>query len=163
MIEVAIGFLGAYLSRKASGLLHRAGTDVDNAIDGKLTELYEFVKGRLLRLGRRGERSLERLEEEPEREVARRDVLEDLGAVLGQDAAGTAQLSALIEDLKQLDPDGVHLQGFAKAETVLPGAHNVGVDVEGPLSAGTTAEGTATATTVEGYQAGVRYRPDQRT
>lgn len=161
MFELAIGFVGAYLARKGAGLLARAADDVDGVIDDKLGQLYEFVKGKLLRLGRRGERSIARLEEQPDDERSLHDVQEDLDEALKGDLDGAAHLKALVDELKRLDPTGVRLKGVAKAETVKAGGASVGVDVEGRLMPGDTADGSATAGTVEGYQSGSRYRPGQ--
>jgi hypothetical protein len=59
------------------------------------------------------------------------------------------------------EPSGVRLRGEVEAGTVDAGATNVGVDVDGRLKSGDSAEGFAKATTVKGEQAGVRYRPGQ--
>jgi hypothetical protein len=161
VVEIAIGFLSAYLARKAGGLLARAADDVDGVIDDKLGQLYEFVKKRMRRLGRPGERSLERLEEQPDDKRNRSDALEDLAAALKGDEEGAEQLRALVENLQRLDPTGVYLKGVAKATTIVAGASNVGVDIDGQLRPGDTADGTATAGTVAGDQVGTRYRPGQ--
>jgi hypothetical protein len=159
MVEMAIGFLGSYLARKAGGLVDRAGSDVDQAIDGKLGELYEFVKVRLLRLGKRGERSLQRLEERPDDEQPRSDALEDLDEALSGDTAAVAQLEELIAELKMLDPMGIRLTGSADADTVEAGGRNVGVDIAGTLQAGAEAQGTSRAKVVQGENVGVSYKP----
>jgi hypothetical protein len=59
------------------------------------------------------------------------------------------------------EPSGVRLRGVAEAGTVDADAANVGVDVDGRLQPGDSAEGFARATTVKGQQAGVRYKPGQ--
>ena len=117
MVEFAVGWLGVYLARKAGGLLHKAGSDVDDAIDSKLDQLYEVVKTRLLRLGKRGERSLRALEKQPEDADAVTATTEDLTEVLEADPEGAAQLQTLIGELKKLDPAGVRLRGVAVADT----------------------------------------------
>lgn len=159
MIDIAIEFLGSYLARKGGNLVDRAGADADSAIDRKLGELYEFMKSRLTGLGRRGERSLRALEQRPGAHVERTDAAEDLVEALSHDAAGRAQLQALVEELTAMDPAGVRLRGAAHSGTVDLDADSIGVDVAGRLHPGDAADGVATAAMVKGRQVGVNYRP----
>jgi hypothetical protein len=162
MIEVAIGFLGAYLARKAAGLLDQAGSDVDKAVDRRLGDLYEFVKGKLVNRGSRAQRALRILEKSPEDNDSQDQVAEELQAALVDDAPGAENLQTIIEDLNRLDPTGVRLRGTASAETIRRGGRSIGVDVSGRMEPGDSAEGAADAQTVEGEQAGVRYEPGTR-
>jgi hypothetical protein len=164
MLEAAIGFLGAYLARKAGGLAYRAADDVDAAINGKLNQLYELVKGQLLRLGKRGERSLRALEDRPDGDQPRKEVAEDLGEALADRPDDLAQLQMLIEELKQLDPTGVRLRGTARVGSLEDEAISVGLKVEGALQPGDSAEGDSTATSVKGKakNVGLSYKPGQR-
>ncbi len=156
MIEMAVAYLGAYFGRKALGVVAQAGSDIDAAIDGKLDQLYNWVKGKLTGQGS-GDTSLEMLKEKPEGENQQKLVGEQLTEALAGDAEATAQLQALVDELDKLWPEGVTIRGLAKAE----GLHGtqIGADVEGPLPEGSDVHGEAEATTVhkDAQNTGVKY------
>jgi hypothetical protein len=103
VIEIAVAYLGAYLGRKALGLVGRAAGDVDEAVDAKLGELYDWVKARLT--GRpSGEVSLTMLEEAPEGEKQQALVTDQIGQAIAGDEDSTRELQALIEELERLRP-----------------------------------------------------------
>jgi hypothetical protein len=160
MIEVAVAYLGAYLGRKALGIVGRAADDADAAIDEKLGQLYDWVKGKLT--GRpSGEVSLSMLEDDPEGEKQQALVTDQLGQAVTDDDAATGQLEALVEELDRLRPPGITIRGLARGEDVH--GKQVGVKVEGPVAPGTDIAGEAHAKTVheggENIGAEVKNRP----
>jgi hypothetical protein len=157
VVEVAVGFLGAYLLRKAEGVVARAGDEADAAFDRKLAVLYDWTKGKLT--GRPyGERSLRLLEKLPE-DVDSQDAV---GAELAQVVAGAAgaqqELAELIAELERLRPAGLSIRGEATSTEVAEGGSQAGVVAEGPLPDGSVVVGTANTGTVRGNQAGAVYR-----
>jgi hypothetical protein len=161
MFEIAIVAVATYLGRKAGGLLTRAGSDLDAAIDKKAGQLYDFVKAKLISLGTRGERALQALEERPDDERNRAHVVEDVTDAIKSDPASIEALQKMIDELTALDPHGSYLRGYAVADEVEAGGRNVGTDVEGTLGDGDRVEGTASARVVRGENIGTRYRPSQ--
>ncbi|MBV9323761.1 MAG: hypothetical protein JO352_08255 [Chloroflexi bacterium] len=106
MIEVAVGFVGSFLARKAEGLVQRAAGDLDAAFDRKLGELYDWIKGKIT--GRpAAERSLRILEKAPHDPDAQALVQGELDTALADDPSARATLAALVEELKKLRPVGV--------------------------------------------------------
>jgi hypothetical protein len=155
-MEIAVGFLAAYLGRKAQGLVGRAGREIDAAFDQKLSEFYGWVKGKLT--GRSSaERSLRLLEKDPDGVDEQEQVGEELGATFAGDASGEAELSEWIAELKRLRPPGVRIRGIAEAGTVAEGAFQAGVRAEGPLAEGSEVTGEAKAGEVAGTNIGVEY------
>ena len=160
MIEVAVAYVGAYLGRKALKLAERAGADVDSAIDEKLGQLYDWVKGKLT--GKpAGPVSLEVLEETPDGEKQQELVTQQLTEALGSDEAAAQELQALVAELDKLRPPGVTIKGLATAEDLY--GTQIGAEVEGPLNPGAHVDGEARATTVHpgGQNIGAKYRPGQ--
>jgi hypothetical protein len=158
VIEIAVAYVGAYLGRKALKLAERAGEDIDSAIDEKLGQLYDWVKGKLT--GRpTGEVSLDLLEEAPDGEKQQTLVARQLTQAVGSDEAAERELEALIAELDRLRPTGVTIQGLARAEDLY--GEQVGADVEGPLQPGDRVDGTAEVKTlhVGGKNIGAKYRP----
>ena len=160
MIEVAVAYVGAYLGRKALKLAERAGADVDSAIDEKLGQLYDWVRGKLTSQPT-GEVSLEVLEEAPGGEKQQKLVTQQLTEALADDAAAAQELEALVAELDKLRPAGVTIEGLATAKDLYD--EQVGADIQGPLRPGDRAKGTAIADTVHegGKNIGVTYRPGQ--
>ena len=157
MIEMAVGYVGAYLARKSMDVLARAGSDVDAAIDDKLSELYEWVKAKLT--GRpSGEASLRVLEGSPESEDQQTVVADQLAQAVAGDPEAAEHIEALVAELDKLRPPGVTIRGLARAGAV--SGTQVAVDVEGELPPGTDITGEATATRIEkgGESFGVRRR-----
>lgn len=155
MLEIAVGYVGAYLARKGLGVLGRAGADVDGAVDDALGALYEWVKARFTGQPT-AELSLELLSEAPEGKPQQALVREQLASALDDEAR--EQLAELVRGVEAARPPGVTLTGLARAEDL--SGLQVGVDVESPADGPLTAHGTATARTVRsgGINAGVRYR-----
>jgi hypothetical protein len=157
VIEVAVAYVGAYLGRKALQLAKRAGADTDSAIDEKLGQLYDWVKGKLT--GRpSGDVSLSLLEEAPEGKQQQTLVAQQLAEAPRSDEATRRELEALVAELDRLRPPGVTIEGLARAEDLY--GEQVGADIEGPLEPGDRVEGEAVATTVhEGAtNIGARHR-----
>jgi len=103
VIEIAAAYVGAYLGRKALGLVGRAAGDADEAVDAKLGQLYDWVKTRLT--GRpSGEVSLTLLEEAPDGEKQQALVADQLGQAIADDEVSTHELQALVEELERLRP-----------------------------------------------------------
>jgi hypothetical protein len=103
MVEVAVGFLAAYLARKAAGLLDRVGSDVDRAFDARVGELYEWVKGRLT--GRRaGRRTVAGLEARPEDEQAWQALADQVADEADGDHAFAERLAAWVAQLEASRP-----------------------------------------------------------
>jgi uncharacterized protein YdbL (DUF1318 family) len=145
VIELAVGYLSAYLARKSLVLLGRAGEDVDGYVDQKLGELYDWVKGRLTGAPT-SELSLGLLEETPDGARQQALVGEQLSAVVEADGEAAIQLQAIVEELERRRPAGVSIRGFAGADDVH--GEQIGVEAEGPLAPGTEVSGEARAQTV---------------
>jgi len=159
MVEAALAFLGAYLVRKAGGLLGRAGADADAAFTGRLNGLYDWVKGRFGGV-KAAEASLRQLERDPASEDSRLLVADHLERVMESNPTLATELAELVAELKKLQPKGIDLQGWASARDV--SGVQAGVDVEGKLEPGAQVKGVASATEeVSGEQSGIRYRPQQ--
>lgn len=159
MVEVALQFVGAYLVRKAGGLLGRAGADADEAFTGRLNRLYDWVKGKLTG-GKAAEASLRQLELDPASEDSRVVVADHLERVVASDPKLSAELAQLVAELQELQPKGIDLEGWASAKDV--SGVQAGVDIEGELQAGDHVLGVASASEeVSGEQSGIRYRPGQ--
>jgi hypothetical protein len=159
MIEIAIGYVGAYLARKALGVVDRAGADADRAVDDALGKLYDWVKGKLTGAPN-GELSLDMLAEQPEGDNQQRLVTNQLREVIGDDEAANQQLQALVAELERVRPAGLTVTGLARADDVL--GRNVGVDAEQGVPEGTgIISGTAEATNVRegGENVGVVLGP----
>jgi hypothetical protein len=157
MIEMAVAYVGAYLGRKALGMLKRAGSDVDAVVDDKLTQLYDWVKAKLT--GRpSGEVSLSLLEDAPEGEKQQALVADQLTQAVANDEAAARELQTLIAELDRVRPPGITIRGLARAEDVH--GEQVGAEAEGALSEGSTIAGEALATTVhkDGKNIGARLR-----
>src|SRR5438874_4488448 len=98
MIETAVAYVGAYLARKSLGLLARAGSDADAAINEKLSQLYGWVKSKIT--GRpTSELSLRVLEATPEGKDQQALVTDQLTQALAKDGEATRQLEALVKEL----------------------------------------------------------------
>lgn len=154
MIEAAVAYIGAYLGRK---LLDRVGSDIDDAFEKKLTQLYRWVKAKFT--GRPGgEASLTLLEETPDGEQQQALVASQLAKALGGDEAAAGELGALLAELDRIRPPGLVIKGLASADDVH--GKQVGVSAEGPLPEGSTLDGTAEAKTLHegGESIGVHYR-----
>jgi hypothetical protein len=145
MFEIAVGYVGVYLTRKSLGLLARAGSEVDAVVDEKLGALYEWVKAKLTG-SQASEASLNILEKEPEGENQQAVVSGQLSQALGDDADSKAQLQQLVAELDRLRPPGMTLRALARAGDLY--GRQVGANVEGPLPEGTKLDATAEATTV---------------
>lgn len=157
MIEVAVGYVGAYLARKALVLVDRVGSDADSMIDRKLGELYDWVKAKLF--GRpNSEVSLGLLEETPEGEKQQALVAGQLTEALGGDLQATHELEALVSELDRLRPPGISIKGLASGQDVH--GEQVGVVLEGKLPGGADVSGEARATTVhkDAKNIGVHFR-----
>src|SRR6266852_1455158 len=140
MIELAVGFLGTYIARKAEKLVERAGVDVDAAFDNKLGDLYEWVKTKIT--GRpSAERSLRILEKDPQDADTQSLLQSELVTALSDDPSAQARLASLVDELKQLRPTGVTVRGLATSEEVAAGGQQVGAQAEGPLPEGSTVQG----------------------
>jgi hypothetical protein len=145
MIEVAVGYLSAYLLRKAVGLGKRVGSDVDEFVDTKLDELYGWVKARFT--GKQTSKiSLDLLEQTPEGEEQQALVSDQLGELVASDQEAAGQLQAIVDELESRRPQGVTIRGFAGAEDVH--GEQVGVEYEGAPPPGAVLEGKAHATIV---------------
>jgi hypothetical protein len=143
MIDIAIGMVATYLGRKAAKLAGHAADDVDSQVDNLLDRLYNVVKAKLLGLGKQGKRSLEHLETQPDDDRGRQEAQEDLAEALANDAESRAAIEAILAELQQADPQGVHLRGYAKSYYVAPGAKNLGAEFKGTPPPGSFIEGTA--------------------
>jgi hypothetical protein len=84
VIEVAVGYVGEYLVRKAKGLLDRATGDADQAFDRKLGDLYCWVVGKLTGHAR-GQRVLRMLERSPDVVDEQDQLAEELTLVVDAD------------------------------------------------------------------------------
>jgi hypothetical protein len=157
MIEMAVAYVGAYFGRKALGLLGRAGTDVDAAVDEKLGQLYEWVKGKVT--GRpSAEVSLSLLEDAPDGEKQQTLLVDQLAQAVADDDEAAGELQALVEELERVRPPGISIRGLARGEDVY--GEQVGVNVEGALPEGSEIVGEAQAKTVHegGKNIGVRVQ-----
>jgi hypothetical protein len=125
VIEIAVAYLGAYLGRKAIGLVGRAAGDVDEAVDAKLGELYDWVKARLT--GRpSGEVSLTMLEEAPEGEKQQALVTDQIDQAIAGDEASTRELQALVDELERLRP-AAEIWNITRAQRAVVTDSDVGV------------------------------------
>jgi hypothetical protein len=157
MIEAAVGYIGAYLARKALGLLARAGSDADSLVDEKLTQLYNWVKSKFT--GRpTAEVSLDLLEETPDGEKQQALVADQLDQAVADEELAKGELQALVEELDRVRPPGITISGLARGEDVY--GKQVGVDIEGSIPEGADIVGEAQAKIVRkgGENIGVRHR-----
>jgi hypothetical protein len=157
MIEIAIGYVGAYLARKALGVLDHAGADVDRAVDDKLGKLYDWVKAKLT--GKpTGEVLLNLLAEQPEGDNQQKLVSGQLTEAIGGDETAHQQLQALLDEIEQVRPQGVSIHGLATAQDVY--GRQVGVDIAGVVPEGEVS-GAAHAIVLHsgGENVGVRIGP----
>ncbi|MGH3630542.1 MAG: hypothetical protein ACRDRL_24245 [Sciscionella sp.] len=156
MIDIAIGMVATYLGRKAAKLAGHAAEDVDKQVDSLLGRLYDVVKGKVLGLGKRGERSLEHLERRPDDDRSRQEAREDLAEALANDPESRAAVAAILAELRQADPDGVRLRGYAKSYHVAAGATNLGAELKGTPQSETSVDGTAETVFNDGDNIGAR-------
>jgi len=155
MIELAVAYVGAYLGRKALGLLDRAGTDVDAVVDEKLGTLYEWVKGKLTGQPS-AEMSLSLLEDSPEGEKQQTLVVDQLAQAVAGDEGATAELQALVDELERVRPPGISIRGLARGEDVY--GEQIGAEFEGDLPESGEITGESVAKDVHGKNVGVRVR-----
>jgi hypothetical protein len=156
MIDIAIGMVATYLGRKAAKLAGHAAQDVDEQVDSLLDRLYNVVKAKLVGLGKPGERSLEHLESRPDDDRSRQEAQEDLAEALANDPDGRAAVEAILAELRQADPNGVRLRGYAKSYRVAAGATNLGAELTGTPQPGTSVDGTAETVFNDGDNIGAR-------
>jgi hypothetical protein len=157
MIEIAAGYIGAYLTRKSLGVLERAGSEADAAVDDKLSQLYNWVKAKFT--GRpSSEMSLSLLEESPEGETQQALVADQLSQVVQDDDAAIRELHVLVEELDRVRPSGITIRGLARAEDIY--GQQVGAEVEGSVPQGSEIIGEAVAGTIRegGKSVGARLR-----
>ncbi|HEY8114530.1 MAG TPA: hypothetical protein VII16_17030 [Actinomycetes bacterium] len=105
LAALAVGALVRYIAGKAAGVAGRAGRDIDAVVDDRLDRLYNAVRERLGG-DRRGERTLNDLEGQPD-DARRQGRLElALEEVIEEDPGFASRLAAMLEDLSQHPPPG---------------------------------------------------------
>jgi hypothetical protein len=105
LAALAVGALVRYVASKAARLTGRAGRDLDAVVDDRLDRLYDAVRERLVG-DRRGERTLNDLEDQPDdaRRQGRLELM--LEEVIEEDPGFAGRLAAMLEDLSQHAPPG---------------------------------------------------------